>query len=160
MFTFALCTAHTLENCAKSAYRNVCYCEIFNRNVCYCGIFNGSVVKLMQFDEKLTKNTAVIKSWVLKMQSPLWKFHKIRSYVWGYVWGASKHHVCIYIFTSMLLMYVWFVYIHFLLQLIYLFIFIYVFIYCILSAKCVKPNCKRKPNQLHVCRAFQDTKIH
>lgn len=28
-----LCTAHTLENCAKSADRNVPYCETFNRSV-------------------------------------------------------------------------------------------------------------------------------
>ena len=54
-----LCTAHTLENCAKSV----------NRNVPYCEKFNGSVVKLPQF--YLQKSGAKKTCCVKKMGSPL-----------------------------------------------------------------------------------------
>ncbi|KAG7455573.1 hypothetical protein JOB18_022097 [Solea senegalensis] len=48
-----LCTAHTLENCAKAADRNVPYCETFN----------SSVVKLLQFylQKGGAKKTAALK---------------------------------------------------------------------------------------------------
>lgn len=48
-----LCTAHTLENCAKSADRRVPYCEMFNR----------SVVKLLQYylQKGGAKKTAALK---------------------------------------------------------------------------------------------------
>ncbi|XP_062389624.1 uncharacterized protein LOC134078010 [Sardina pilchardus] len=49
-----LCTAHTLENCAKTADRNVPYCETFNR----------SVIKLLQFylQKGGAKKTAALKN--------------------------------------------------------------------------------------------------
>ncbi len=48
-----LCTAHTLENCAKSADRTVPYCETFNH----------SVVKLLSFylQKGGTKRTEQLK---------------------------------------------------------------------------------------------------
>ena len=74
-----LCTAHTLENCAKSADRNVPYCETFNR----------SVVKLLQFylQKGGAKKTAALKKLCEENRISfvkLGKFHNIR-------WSARRH---------------------------------------------------------------------
>lgn len=74
-----LCTAHTLENCAKSADRNVPYCETFNR----------SVVKLLQFylQKAGAKKTAELKKLCEENGISfvkLGKFHNIR-------WSAWRH---------------------------------------------------------------------
>lgn len=74
-----LCTAHTLENCAKSADRSVPYCDTFNR----------SVVRLLQFylQRGGAKNTAALKK-VCEENGisfiKLGKFHNIR-------WSAWRH---------------------------------------------------------------------
>uniref|UniRef100_A0A8C4ASG7 Uncharacterized protein n=1 Tax=Denticeps clupeoides TaxID=299321 RepID=A0A8C4ASG7_9TELE len=74
-----LCTAHTLENCLKSADRNVPYCETFN-----C-----SVVKLLQFylQKGGAKKIAALKKLCEENGIPfvkLGKFHNIR-------WSAWRH---------------------------------------------------------------------
>lgn len=74
-----LCTAHTLENCAKSADRNVPYCETFNQ----------CVVKLLKFylQKGGAKKTTALKK-LCKENGiafvKLGKFHNIR-------WSAWRH---------------------------------------------------------------------
>ena len=65
------CTAHTLENCTKSADHNVPYCETFNH----------SMIKLLQF--YLQKGGAK-KTATLKKLCELGRFLNIR-------WSAWRH---------------------------------------------------------------------
>lgn len=76
-----LCTAHTLENCAKSADRNVPYCKTFNQ----------SVVRLLQFylQKGGAKKTAALQKLCEENGISfvkLGKFHNIR-------WSAWRHDV-------------------------------------------------------------------
>ncbi|XP_077354948.1 zinc finger protein 862-like [Festucalex cinctus] len=74
-----LCTAHTLENCAKSADQSVPYCETFNR----------CLIKLLQFylQKGGAKNTATLRKMCQENGISfvkLGKFHNIR-------WSAWRH---------------------------------------------------------------------
>ena len=71
-------TAHTLENCAKSADCNVPYCETFNR----------AVVRLLQFylQKGGAKKTAALKKLCEISFVKLGKFHNIR-------WSAWRHEI-------------------------------------------------------------------
>lgn len=76
-----LCTAHTLENCAKSADRQVPYCKMFNQ----------SVVRLLQFylQRGGAKKTAALQKMCEEngiSYVKLGKFHNIR-------WSAWRHDV-------------------------------------------------------------------
>ncbi|KAG9280288.1 hypothetical protein AMEX_G21 [Astyanax mexicanus] len=76
-----LCTAHTLENCAKSADRKVPYCKTFNQ----------SVVRLLQFylQKGGAKKTAALQKLCEENGISfvkLGKFHNIR-------WSAWRHEV-------------------------------------------------------------------
>ena len=76
-----LYTAHTLENCTKSADRNVLYCETFKR----------SVVRLLQFylQKGWAKETAALKKLCEENGISfvkLGKFHNIR-------WSAWRHDI-------------------------------------------------------------------
>ena len=66
------CTAHTLENCPKSADSNVPLVRYWNAPWSSCYSF---------IKEKEQKTITFVK---------LGKFHKFRCYVWGYVWGAYQ----------------------------------------------------------------------
>ena len=88
MCSCALCTADTLENCAKSADRNVPYCETFNR----------CVVKLLQFylQKGGAKNTAVLMKLCIENGISfvkLGKIHEIRCSCGAMSGVRTEHHL-------------------------------------------------------------------